>query len=208
VGQEKSRAEAPLLGVVETTGELEAVQLASQREWEEWLEAQHGKASGVWLKIAKKGSGVQTVSHREALESALCFGWIDAQRRPLDERFFLQRFTPRRRKSSWSRVNRDKVLELARAGRVRPAGLAEIERARRDGRWDAAYEPQSAATVPSDLRRELDANPRARAFFDELDSRNRYAILYRLQVAKRPETRARRLEKFVSMLNAREKVYP
>jgi uncharacterized protein YdeI (YjbR/CyaY-like superfamily) len=185
-----------------------AMTFASQAEWERWLEKQHAASSGVWLRIAKKGAGVATVSHAEALESGLCYGWIDGQRRALDERFFLQRFTPRRAKSTWSRVNRDRALELIERGRMKPAGLAEVERARRDGRWDAAYEPQSAATVPGDLRRELERNPRAADFFAALDSRNRYAIIYRLQDAKRPETRARRLARFVAMLEAGEKPYP
>jgi uncharacterized protein YdeI (YjbR/CyaY-like superfamily) len=185
-----------------------ALAFGSQREWENWLDANHETSAGVWLKIAKKGSGLESVSHAEALESALCYGWIDARRDALDERFFLQRFTPRGRRSRWSRVNRDRATALEEAGRMKPAGLAEIERARKDGRWEAAYEPQSSATVPDDLQRELDKNPRARELFSALDSRNRYAILYRLQDAKKPETRARRLAQFVAMLNAGEKLYP
>ena len=181
---------------------------ASQAKWESWLDAEHDTSRGVWLKIAKKRSGLTTVSHAEALESALCFGWIDGQRKAHDERFFLQKFTPRGPRSSWSRLNRDKAARLLEEGRMTPAGLAEIERARRDGRWDAAYEPQSTASIPADLQRELDRRPRARAFFAALDSRNRYAILYRLQDAKRPETRARRLAQFVAMLDAGEKIYP
>jgi uncharacterized protein YdeI (YjbR/CyaY-like superfamily) len=187
---------------------LPALTFRSQREWEDWLEANHEISPGVWLKMAKQGSGVESVSHREALESALCYGWIDARRNALDARFFLQRFTPRGRRSTWSRVNRDKATELEKAGRMKPAGLGEIERARKDGRWEAAYEPQSTATVPDDLQRELDSNPRAREFFAALDSRNRYAILYRLQDAKKPETRARRLAQFVAMLNEGKKLYP
>jgi uncharacterized protein YdeI (YjbR/CyaY-like superfamily) len=184
------------------------VAFPTQRAWEDWLETNHETSPGVWLKIAKRNSGIDSVSHAEALESALCYGWIDARRNALDERFFLQRFTPRGRRSTWSRVNRDKATELEKAGRMKPAGLAEVERARKDGRWKAAYEPQSSATVPDDLRRELDKNPRAREFFSALDSRNRYAILYRLQDAKKPETRARRLAQFVAMLNEGKKLYP
>jgi uncharacterized protein YdeI (YjbR/CyaY-like superfamily) len=142
------------------------------------------------------------------LESALCFGWIDGRREPLDERRFLQRFTPRRPRSKWSRINREKAERLIAEGRMRPAGHAEVERARADGRWEAAYEGQKRIAVPDDLRRELDARPEAKAFFAELSSQNRYAILYRLQDAKRPETRAQRLSKFVAMLEAGETIYP
>ena len=161
-----------------------------------------------WLKIARKGAAHVTVTHAEALESALCFGWIDAVRNKLDDDHFLQRFTPRSTRSSWSQINCAKVEALTAAGRMRPAGLAEVERAKADGRWDAAYPGQRAITVPGDLQRELDARPAAAAFFAGLDSRNRYAILYRLQEAKRPETRARRLEKFVAMLEAGETIHP
>jgi uncharacterized protein YdeI (YjbR/CyaY-like superfamily) len=178
----------------------EALSFASQAEWEAWLEGHHATSPGLWMKVAKKGSGVASVTIGEALETALCFGWIDGQRKALDERFFLQRYTPRTRRSRWSRINRDKAEELLAEGRMRPTGLAAVEAARADGRWHAAYEPQSSAEVPSDLQRELDADPHAAAFFESLDSRNRYAILYRLQDAKRPETRARRLADFLAML--------
>jgi uncharacterized protein YdeI (YjbR/CyaY-like superfamily) len=188
--------------------DLPTLTFASQADWEFWLEAQHAQARGVWIKIAKKATGIPSVTHAEALESALCFGWIDGQRNSLDDTFFLQKFTPRMPKSGWSRVNREKALELIAAGKMRPPGLREVERAQADGRWDAAYEPQSAITVPDDLQRELDANPDARAFFNTLDSRNRYAILYRLQTAKKPETRAARIQKFVAMLAQGQKIYP
>jgi uncharacterized protein YdeI (YjbR/CyaY-like superfamily) len=186
---------------------LPTLTFASAEAWERWLEANHD-ADGVWIKIAKKGSGTASVTHAEALEAALCFGWIDGQRKGLDEAFFLQKFTPRRSRSKWSRINREKAEHLIVAGRMRPAGLAEVERARADGRWEAAYEPQSTARMPDDLRAELDARPEAAKFFASLDSRNRYAILYRLQDAKRPETRARRLAEFVAMLEERRKLYP
>jgi uncharacterized protein YdeI (YjbR/CyaY-like superfamily) len=183
------------------TGDDLPVELfASQANWEAWLEQHHASVPGVWVKFAKKGSGVQSVSYGDAVESALCFGWIDGQMKSLDERFYLQRFTPRRRRSSWSKVNVDKATALIEAGRMRPAGLAEIERAKADGRWDAAYEPPSKITVPEDLERALDANPKARAAFDALDSQNRYLILYRVHGAKRPETRARRIAQFVEQL--------
>jgi len=181
---------------------------ASASEWRAWLEEHHAAPAGVWLKIAKKGRGIETVTHAEALEEALCFGWIDAVRHAHDEDYFLQRFVPRRPKSKWSQVNRDKVLALTGAGRMHPAGLAEVERAKADGRWDAAYAPQSQATVPDDLQAELDARPKAKAAFATLKSQNRYAILYRLRDAKRPETRARRLQQFVEMLERGETPYP
>jgi uncharacterized protein YdeI (YjbR/CyaY-like superfamily) len=179
----------------------------SAAAWEAWLEEHHEKSEGLWLRLAKKDSGVSTVTHAQALERALCFGWIDAQRRALDERFWLQRFTPRRAASKWSRINRDKAVELIEQGRMRPAGLAQVQRAKQDGRWEAAYEGQRKAAVPEDLQVELDRNPTASAFFGQLSSQNRYAILYRIQDAKRPETRARRIEKFVAMLNAGETIH-
>jgi uncharacterized protein YdeI (YjbR/CyaY-like superfamily) len=183
---------------------VSASEFSSSAEFEEWLEANHGSSDGIWLKIAKKGSGERSVTHAEALTLALCFGWIDSQRKGLDEKFFLQRFTPRRPRSRWSRINRDQAEELIAAGRMRPSGLAEVEAARSDGRWQAAYEGQRRAKVPEDLQRELDRNDPAREFFGTLDSANRYAILYRLDEAKKPETRERRLRKFVTMLERRE----
>jgi uncharacterized protein YdeI (YjbR/CyaY-like superfamily) len=184
-----------------------ASEFSSAAELEAWLEANHASSDGIWLKIAKKGSGETSVTHAEALTLALCFGWIDSQRKGLDEKFFLQRFTPRRPRGRWSRINRDQAEELIAAGRMRPSGLAEVEAARADGRWDAAYEGQRRAQVPDDLRRELDRNAPAREFFATLDSSNRYAILYRLDEAKKPETRERRLRKFVTMLERGEKIH-
>jgi uncharacterized protein YdeI (YjbR/CyaY-like superfamily) len=181
---------------------------ASAEDWERWLEANHAASDGVWIRMAKKGSGIDSVRYPEVLDSALCFGWIDGRREALDDRHFLQRFTPRRVRSRWSRINRDKVARLIAEGRMRAAGLSEVERAKADGRWEAAYDGQQTIAVPDDLRRELDARPQAKAFFAELTSQNRYAILYRLQDAKRPETRARRLAKFVAMLEAGETIYP
>jgi uncharacterized protein YdeI (YjbR/CyaY-like superfamily) len=182
---------------------LPVLAFASAREWEDWLQENAARA-GVWIKIAKKDTGIASVRYPEVLESALCFGWIDGQRRPLDDRYFLQRFTPRRPRSRWSRINRDTAERLIAEGRMRPAGLAEVERAKADGRWQAAYEGQRRMPVPDDLQRELDARPKAKQFFAQLNSQNRYAILYRLHDAKRPETRARRLAKFVAMLEAGE----
>jgi uncharacterized protein YdeI (YjbR/CyaY-like superfamily) len=191
-----------------TASEDPIVSFASRGEWAAWLAAHHASSKGVWLRIAKKGAGTATVSYAEALEAALCYGWIDGQKGRLDDDFWLQRFTPRKPGSKWSQINRTKAVSLIEAGEMKPAGLREVERAKADGRWEAAYAGQRAATVPEDLRRALDENARARAFFATLNSVNRYAILYRVQEAKRPETRARRIEKFVAMLARHETLHP
>ena len=188
--------------------DLPTIPFASREAWEAWLEERHATSDGLWLKIARKGSGIESVTFAEALDVALCYGWIDSQRSGLDGRFYLQRFTPRKPRSKWSQVNREKVARLTEAGRMRPAGLREVERAKADGRWDAAYEPPSTATVPDDLRLELEKDDRAREFFETLNSTNRYAILHRIQDAKKPETRARRIAKYVAMLAERKKLYP
>jgi uncharacterized protein YdeI (YjbR/CyaY-like superfamily) len=186
----------------------QALRFAHQAEWAQWLAQHHASSGGVWLVHAKKGNADPTVSYAEALEVALCFGWIDSRKEALDSGHFLQRWTPRSSKSIWSRVNRDHVLRYIEQGKMQPAGLAEVERARADGRWDAAYDSVSAAAVPPDLQAALDANPAAAAFFPALTSQNRYAILFRLQTAKKPETRAARLEKFVAMLARGETIHP
>lgn len=193
---------------LETKGGLPVIPFASRGAWEAWLEEHHVASEGLWLKISKKSSGIESVSYAEALEATLCYGWIDGQRDSFDGEYFLQRFTPRRPRSKWSKVNVGKVTKLIEEGRMMPAGLREVERAKADGRWEAAYESQSTATVPEDLQRKLDENPEAAAFFATLKSANRYAILYRIQDAKRPETRARRIEKVVVLLNERKKPYP
>lgn len=184
------------------------ISFASRDAWKAWLAEQHAISTGLWLKIAKKESGIPTVSYAEALDVALCYGWIDGQKGAFDGEFWLQLFTPRRPKSKWSKINRDKAAELIKNGEMKPAGLREVERAQADGRWDAAYEAQSNITVPDDLQRELDKNDKAREFFSTLDRLNRYAILYRIQDAAKPETRARRIEKFVAMLSEQKKPYP
>jgi len=187
----------------------EVLPFATAQEWEAWLRAHHESVTaGVWIKFARKGSGIPTVTYRDALQVALRFGWIDGQARSHDESWYLQRFTPRRARSIWSKRNRDFATALIEAGEMEPAGLREVERAKADGRWDAAYDAPSTATVPDDLKAALDANPAAAEFFAGLDGRNRYAILHRVQTAKRPETRARRIETFVAMLAAGEKIYP
>ena len=188
--------------------ELPIIPFATRDAWGAWLEEHHATANGLWLKFAKKGSGLETVSFAQALEVALCYGWIDGQRNGFDGDYYLQKFTPRRSRSRWSKINRDKATDLIEKGEMRPAGLREVERAKADGRWDAAYDSPSTATVPDDLRREIERDPRAMSFFSTLDSANRYAILYRIQDAKRPETRARRIEKYVAMLAEGRKIYP
>ncbi len=187
--------------------ELPTLLFAGAAEFEAWLDDHHAEPDGIWLKIAKKGAPEPSVTYAEAVELALCFGWIDGQRRALDATHFLQRFTPRRPRGRWSKINREKAEALIAPGRVRPAGTAEIEAAKADGRWEAAYEGQRTAAVPDDLRRELDASPAAAEFFAGLDSSNRYAIIYRLGEAKKPETRERRLRKFVAMLERGEKIH-
>jgi uncharacterized protein YdeI (YjbR/CyaY-like superfamily) len=187
--------------------ELEIRLFAEPDELEKWLEANGAESPGLWLKIAKKGAPEPSVTYAEALEVALCFGWIDSQKRGLDETHFLQRFTPRRPRGRWSKINREKAEGLEAAGRLRPAGAAEVAAAKGDGRWEAAYEGQGAAQVPDDLQRELDASPAAAAFFADLDGANRYAITYRLAEAKKPETRERRLRTFVAMLERGEKIH-
>lgn len=187
---------------------LPTLAFATQSDWEAWLDEHHADTAGLWLKIAKQAAGKPSVTYAEALESALCYGWIDGQKASLDDEHWLQKFTPRRARSGWSRVNREKATALIAAGRMRPAGLNEVERAKADGRWEAAYDSQRAITVPADLERALDADPEAKAFFATLDSHNRYAVLYRIQTAKKPETRAARIQTFVEMLAQRRKLYP
>jgi uncharacterized protein YdeI (YjbR/CyaY-like superfamily) len=181
---------------------------ASRGAWAAWLAAEHAGSDGIWIKFAKKGSGVESVTQAEAIEVALAFGWIDGQAAKLDDEHFLQRFTPRRSRSRWSRVNREKATALIERGEMQPAGLREVERAKADGRWAAAYEPPSTAKVPDDLRRELERHDGAAELFDRLDSRNRYAILYRVEDAKKPETRARRIAKYAAMLAEGKTIYP
>jgi uncharacterized protein YdeI (YjbR/CyaY-like superfamily) len=176
--------------------------------WEAWLDTHSGSSTGVWLAIPKQGSGRTSPTYAEALDAALCVGWIDGQKAPLDASFYLQRFTPRGARSIWSKRNREHIQRLTASGRMRPAGLAEVERAKADGRWDAAYAGQSTAEVPDDLRRALDAVPEAAALFAELDSTNRYAILFRIGTVKRAETRARKIDEYVAMLARGETPYP
>ncbi|MEY2399776.1 MAG: hypothetical protein QOJ00_2950 [Actinomycetota bacterium] len=172
----------------------------SSAKFEAWMKANHASSDGIWLAIAKKAGAKRSVSYVEAVEVALCWGWIDGQKQKLDDDHSLQRFTPRRPRSKWSKVNVDRVAQLLAAGRMRASGLAEVEKAKADGRWDAAYASPSNMTVPDDLAVALKTNKQAAAFFATISAANRYAILYRIQDAKKPETRAARVEKFVTML--------
>jgi len=179
-----------------------------QQTWFSWLRKNHATSSGVWLRIARKGANVRSVSYPQAVDAALCFGWIDGQKKSDDERYWLQRFTPRSEKSIWSKINREKAMRLIELGQMHAAGLREVERAKRDGRWDRAYDSQGGATIPADFQAVLDKIPRAKAFFATLDSRNRYAVLFRIQTAKKAETRAKRIKQFAEMLSQHEKIYP
>jgi uncharacterized protein YdeI (YjbR/CyaY-like superfamily) len=178
-----------------------------RKDWADWLTKNHGSSPGVWLQLAKKRAGMRSVSYDEAIEVALCFGWIDGQKQTHSEKFWLQKFTRRSDNSVWSKINREKALALINAGKMKPEGLQEVKRAKSDGRWYAAYDSASKATVPDDFQFALDSNPRAKYFFGTLDSRNRYSILFRIQTAKKAETRARKIVQFVQMLERHEKVH-
>lgn len=187
---------------------LPVMAFASKREFETWLEAQGPTSAGIWLKIARRTSGIESVTYEEAVDAALCFGWIDGQKGSFDDRSWRQRFTPRKARSRWSQVNRQRATQLIELGQMRPGGLREVERAKADGRWAAAYEGQRTITVPEDLQEALLEDAEAAAFFATLDSRNRYAILYRIADAKRPETRLARIEKYVAMCRERRLIHP
>lgn len=188
-------------------GEDDPARLEDATALAAWLEREHASCGELWLLLPKKGCPVPSVSQRETLDLMLCYGWIDAIRKTWDDHFFRQRYLPRRPRSRWSQVNRERVEELIATGRMHPAGLAEVERARADGRWEAAYPPASRAEVPPDLRAALDASPAAAAAFQTLSGQNRYAILFRVGAAKRADTRARRIAGFVQMLAEGRTVY-
>jgi len=190
------------------TPELQTLMFAGAGEWESWLAANHASSSGLWVRMAKKGSDLESARYPELVEAALCWGWIDGQAKSENESTYIQRFAPRAKRSVWSKINRTKALKLIEEGRMRPPGMEEVERARGDGRWEAAYDSPATAEPPPDLVAALARNKRARAAFGKLDSRNRYAILYRLQTVKRAETRARKVEAFVAMLAQGGKLYP
>ena len=188
--------------------DLPVLAFKSQQAWDTWLASQPVRSKGLWLKLVKKSRGIASVSKAEALDCALCHGWIDGQLDRFDDDFWLIRFTPRQATSKWSEKNRTRALQLIELKRMRPAGLEQIEHAKRDGRWDVAYASQSTAQIPEDLRAALAKNKKAKGFFEALDSHNRFAILYRLQDAKKAETRAARLEKYVAMLVEGKTIHP
>jgi uncharacterized protein YdeI (YjbR/CyaY-like superfamily) len=190
------------------TKNLATIAFASPDALEKWLEKNHEKSPGLWLKIAKKDSGIASVTYAEALEVALMFGWIDGQKNSFDASYFLQRFTPRRAKSKWSKINCGKATALIEAKKMRPAGLREVEAAKKDGRWDAAYAGQKTSEVPDDLKRALAKNEKAAIFFEKISGANRYAILYRLHHTNKPELRAAKVEKLTKMLAAGETFHP
>jgi uncharacterized protein YdeI (YjbR/CyaY-like superfamily) len=190
-----------------SSSEKEIRLFAKPSDWEAWLAEKHGSSQGVWLRLGKKGSRTRSVTYAEALEVALCYGWIDGQKFAESEQAWLQRFLPRSARSIWSRINREKAQALIARGRMQPAGHAAIDVAKKNGNWDAAYESPKAAAVPPDFQAALDANPQAREFFDALDRANRYAVLFRIQTAKKPETRARKIQEFIQMLKRRERIH-
>ena len=178
------------------------------KDWAAWLDKNQATASGLWLRLAKKASGIKSVTYDEAVEVALCYGWIDGQKKSYDESSWLQKFTPRGAKSIWSKINREKAQRLIESGQMKAAGLQAIERAQQDGRWEAAYDSPSKAVVPEDFQAALERNTQAQAFFVTLNKANRYAILFRIQTAKQAETRAKRIEQFINMLAKQEKLHP
>jgi uncharacterized protein YdeI (YjbR/CyaY-like superfamily) len=185
----------------------ETVLFASKKDWASWLKKNHRESAGVWLRIAKKNSELESVSYREALEAALCYGWIDGQKKPESDQMWLQRFVPRGTRSIWSKINREAASALIASGRMKAAGLEAIEAAKQNGRWEAAYDSPKASTVESDFQTALGANARAKAFFETLDRAHRYAFLWRIQTVKRAETRRRKIEQFIAMLERAEKIH-
>lgn len=193
--------------MIEERGGLPVLAFVDADAFDRWLLSQPENSPGLWIKFAKAGSGMLTITKAEAIDAALCHGWIDGQLDKYDDQYWLTRFTPRKARSKWSQVNRRRASELLEAGRVRPRGLAEIQAARADGRWEAAYAPASKAEVPADLQAALDKSPEAKAFFATLTGANRYAILYRIGAVKKPETRSRKIADFVAMLERKETVH-
>ena len=180
--------------------ELQVTLFEDQKAWEKWLAKHFDTSAGLRLRIGKKGSSTRSVNYREALDVALCFGWIDGQKQKYDEESWLQKFTPRGPRSIWSKINRTKALGLIESGRMQASGLASIARAKANGQWESAYDSHSTATVPEDFEASLNANPKAKKFFATLNSQNRYAILWRIQTAKKAETRKKRIDQFIEML--------
>ncbi len=190
-----------------TAKEIPIKPFTSQKKWREWLEKNHGTSNGVWLKIFKKDSGKKTVTYAEALDEALCFGWIDGQKNKYDDLSFLQKFTPRRPRSIWSKRNQEHVARLTKEARMTTAGLKEIETAKKDGRWERAYDSAKNMEVPSDFLKQLKKNKKAHDFFQTLNKTNKFAIAFRLHTAKKPETRERRMKIFLTMMERGEKFH-
>ena len=188
--------------------DLPTILFENKTAFENWLNINAGTSQGLWLQIAKKGSGIFSVTYDEAVESALCYGWIDSHKKTYDEKTWIQKFTPRGKRSIWSKINKEKAEFLIAAGRMTELGLEAIETAKQNGNWDNAYEPQSVASLPEDFATELEQNPKAKAFYDMLNGQNKYAILFRIKNAKKPETRTNRIQQFISMLERGEKIYP
>ena len=192
---------------METFKDLRVLLFATQPDWRAWLEENHTQPGGLWLKHAKKSSRKTSISYQEALEEALCFGWIDSQKQAYDEDYFLQKFTPRGSKSIWSKINVAKAEELIKSGKIQPAGLEAVSKAKQDGRWDAAYDSQSSSKIPEDFQAALNDNPKAKHFFETLNKASIYGFIWRIQTAKKPETRKARIEKFIEMLSRGEKLH-
>ena len=190
------------------TDGLPLILFNDQATFEAWLNDHQSYEKGVWIKFAKKGSGTSSISYADAVESALCYGWIDSQAASFDEQFYLQKFSPCKPKSKWSKLNTEKAEALIAAGRMQPSGYRQVELAKADGRWKAAYEPQSQISIPEDFSTALEENPKAQEFFSTLNSQNRYAILHRIQITRNPSDRSARIKKFIEMLSANEKIYP
>ena len=204
----RARQPSTLQVLLMKSTELPTLPFESKKKWADWLAKQHDKSAGVWLKLGKKDSGIPSVTYEEALEVALCYGWIDGQKKGFDDEYWLQKFTPRGPKSIWSKINTEKAERLIASGEMKPAGHKAVELAKQDGRWEAAYSSQKNMSVPEDLQAALDKSKKAKAFFAMLNSANRYAILFRIMTAKKEETRARRIQQFVEMLEKGEKLYP
>ncbi len=203
----KDKADTEKTSAEKANAELPVILFETPGDWAAWLE-QQSNAKGLWLRLAKKGSGITSITYSEALDVALCHGWIDGQKKSYDESSWLQKFTPRGAKSIWSKINREKAQALIDSGQMKATGMRAVEAAQEDGRWEAAYDSQSKATVPEDFQAALDANEKAKSFFATLNSANRYALLFRIHQAKKAETRRKRISDFVAMLERQEKFYP
>jgi uncharacterized protein YdeI (YjbR/CyaY-like superfamily) len=205
--RKKTSASKPARKANGNNTESEVRLFKDQAAWSGWLDKNHARSSGIWLRLAKKNSGLQSVTYAQAIDAALCYGWIDGQKRPESEQAWLQRFCPRSAKSIWSKINREKALALTKSGRMMAAGQQAIAEAKSNGRWESAYDSPSRAAVPDDFQAALKVKPKAKSFFDTLDRANRYAILFRIQTAKKPETRVRNIQKFIAMLECGEKIH-